>query len=161
MPLLSRRCSDCAHAYDVIEKAGVFIGVDRDDDQPICPKCGGAEFSNRITLGRGIELGDEGGVGKTYPYYDRGLGCWVSSAKHRKQICRERNLIPVEGHLDIEKEARRVEKWDEQDQAEAEYEQYLRDLEEHPGFAGFRNARDRGVFHDKWKPRKNDEYWRR
>lgn len=159
MPLLSRRCSGCGTCYEVVEKRGVFVGMDRADDRPTCPRCDSEHFDALITTGQGILLGGAAGAGSTYPYFDNGLGCYVESDAHRRRICKERKLIPIDGDFDPVAEAARREDWAGQDRALAEHEQYLRDLEERPDFAGYRAARDRGLVQERFKPRATDEYW--
>ena len=81
-----------------------------------------------------------------YPYFDRGLGCIVESKSHRKQICKERGLVPIEGTtdlgdpFDVAKDAR------EADEEIAAADEYMDRIENDPNLAAYREARDRGQF---------------
>lgn len=79
---------------------------------------------------------------RRYPYFDRGLGMTLTSPGHRAQVCREKGLIPVDGDWDAERMVNNVRSRDERQQRE--YDEYVDLLDRHPGFANYREARDKG-----------------
>ena len=80
---------------------------------------------------------------ETFPYYDRGLGMMLESKQHRRDVCKERNLTPVDGDWDVDSV---FSKWDtEKEKDIAEYEDYCDKLDNHPGFKSFRKKRDLGL----------------
>lgn len=145
MPLLrSRRCV-CGTEYDVLEIRGVPGSIDRDDDRDICPKCDSSEYVSIVKVGRGIDLPTN------YPYFDQGLGCEVRSSAHRRQLCRERGLVPLDGanpEFDRRSAADR-----EDDELEAGYNDYVRRLDEAPEFREYREMRDKGALEAAWNRR--------
>lgn len=140
----SRRCA-CGTEYDVLEQRGIVVGIDRADDQPVCPKCEGTTFVSIVKAGRGIDLPTN------YPYFDQGLGCEVRSSAHRKQLCKERGLIPLDG-ADPGME-RRTDADREDDDLEAGYNDYVRRLDEAPEFREYREMRDKGALEAAWTRR--------
>lgn len=119
---------------DLIEvdfKAGEMTGPRR------CASCGGTA---RVRYQAKIDRFSE-----RFPYYDRGLGCWVKSKKDRLQKAAARGLEPVDGDMDFAIDAafRR-----EDDEREAD-ERYLAEVhdkyENHPAYADYRKARDQGL----------------
>ncbi len=80
-----------------------------------------------------------------FPYFDRGLGIMLRSKQHRRDVCRARGLIPVDGDIDVSEQYKREKV------AEAKDEAILSDmrqrLKDHPGYADYRRLRDRG-----WTP---------
>ena len=87
MPIQTRQCARCATRYDVLVVRGEVVGgLDTPEGGTECPSCLAAEFMPLVTAGTGIDLGGEGGAGRFYPRFDRGLGCTVMSAAHRKQL---------------------------------------------------------------------------
>lgn len=146
MPLLrQRRCKACETEYEVLESKGQVIGMG-DDDCPDCPQCGGSEYEGLIGAPLGIDLGDEASVGRHYPRWDSGLGCMVNSAKHRRQLCKERGLVPVDGDFDVEADVRKSEYYRD---GVRKRNAALRDEMEHsPEFREMRELRDRGYFQE-------------
>mgnify|MGYP003118042429 FL=1 len=78
-----------------------------------------------------------------FPYFDKGLGCWLKSKAHRRQICKERGLVPVGGDYDFDKQASKQAATDEKNQKswEALNDKY----ENAPAFKKYRIARDKGM----------------
>jgi len=143
MPAITtRECSACKTKYDLFEHMGEWGNLDQPDgkeDDLSCPKCAGTEYRSIVALGRGIELGDEAGVGKHYPRYDRGLQCIVKSAAHRRQLCKERGLVPVDGDVNLE---RSMDEQIEHNTRTERYAAYQDKLKNAPEFAGFRRYMD-------------------
>ena len=85
----------------------------------------------------------------SYPRYDRALGVTLESEQHRRQICKERGLVPLETRFndvtsDYKAEKRR------QAELDKAADDYIRELNEStaPEFVGARIARDRGQLMD-------------
>jgi putative FmdB family regulatory protein len=78
-----------------------------------------------------------------FPYFDKGLGCWLKSKAHRRQVCKERGLVPVGGDYDFDKQASKQASTDEKNQKgwEALNDKY----ENSPAFKKYRIARDKGM----------------
>lgn len=154
MPCIrSRRCSACSHTYDIMEwntgkHAGITMTMETEVEPAVCPQCSSGEYVGIVTAGTGIEQGGDHGHGKIYPYYDRGLGMHIRSAKHRREVCKKRGLIPVDGDHDF---ARRTEQ-DRQDDAEfEEYMSHQRRLEDDPQYAEYRELRDKGFYREQFR----------
>ena len=77
-----------------------------------------------------------------FPYYDRGLGVMLRSKAHRREICKQRGLTPVEGDYDEEKIFSEFAKRRESE--EKEYNDYVDKLDNSPEFTEFRRAREQG-----------------
>lgn len=126
------RCSECSH--EDIEDVDL---VDGEVPKSVsCVNCGAvAEVCPvKVNIDRFSER---------FPYYDRGLGVMLQSKQHRRDICRERGLTPVDGDWDIERE---YSKWDTQNEKEEkEYADYCERLDTHPGFREFRRKQDLGI----------------
>ena len=80
--------------------------------------------------------------------YDRGLGCWVMSEKHRREICAREGLTPVDDVgddylIEVRASAKR-----EEDRKCAEHDDYMDRLENSPEFAKHRELKDRGYHED-------------
>lgn len=126
------QCFDCNTTWKEV--------VDRDAD-PLpedgrgCLECGNhAKWQPSCKIDRFSE---------TFPYYDRGLGMMLESKQHRRDVCKERNLTPVDGDWDVDSV---FSKWDtEKEKDIADYEDYCDKLDNHPGFKSFRKKRDLGL----------------
>jgi hypothetical protein len=132
-------CEDC-------EQTGMTSADTEDHNYDFkmarCSQCGSekvVEIKDEILV-HAIDRSSE-----RYPYYDRGLGVMLKSGRHRREICRTRNLTPVEGDFDVSSLNKSVR------EAEARDEAVLRDMKDkfdnHPGYAEYRRRKDRG-----WKP---------
>jgi hypothetical protein len=78
-----------------------------------------------------------------FPYFDKGLGCWLKSKAHRRQVCKERGLVPIGGDYDFDKQASKQAATDEKNQKNWEvlHDKY----ENSPAFKKYRIARDKGM----------------
>lgn len=133
------RCRACGLHFETIVHNGVAIGLTRDDDAVGC-LCGSTDGERLVGAPRRREDIDHD---NSFPRYDLGLGMWLESEEHRRRVCKERGLVPLDhvpsDHPASFKEARR--KFNEEaDRGEA----YMRRLEDDPDFAGYRRARDEG-----------------
>jgi hypothetical protein len=97
----------------------------------------------QLTVPKAIGLGDVGGQGRLFPYFDRGLRTMVNSRAHRAQICKARGVVPVDGTIDLEADACR--RASEEQKARDEWRELQTMYEEHPDFASYREARDKGA----------------
>lgn len=147
MPLERRKCTGCEARYDVILVRGVAIGLDREDDKPTCPGCDGNEFIRMVGVGTGVELGDVGGAGKIYPYFDRAMGITLNSAKHRREECKKRGLLPIDGDIDLDADHAKEGAWRQGviDRNKAWADQLAHD----PEYAQVRELTDKGYFNDR------------
>ena len=104
-----------------------------------CPRChGAAKWIPSWNVDRFAERIDTSGG-----YYDRGLGTRITSPAHRREVCKERGLTPVDGDWDVDREFRKQD--DARERDEREYAVYNDEAENHPKFAGYRRARDLGI----------------
>lgn len=129
--LRHRRCLDCLKPYAVLQHGGVSVGMDRDDDEPTCPQCGSKEFTSVVQAAMPIDRG--------YPRFDRGLGIELQSAAHRRQVCAERGLIPVDGDFDHERML--ADQDAEEDGWLNKYEIYKDKLDNSPEFHNYHRMR--------------------
>ena len=127
-----RKCHDCLEPYSVLEHGGETLGMDRVDDQPICPQCGSKVFSSVVHAPKPIDQG--------YPRFDRGLGIELQSAAHRKQVCAERGLVPVDGDFDHERML--ADQDAEEDGWLKKYETYKDKLDNSPEFQDWHRQRE-------------------
>ena len=108
--LTKGRLCECGFEWLVmIWKDGTVLNNDRTDDPEnlTCPECDSAVFTPTMNTAMPIWLGGDHAVGRHYPHYNRGLGCTVQSHKHYYELCEARGLHPVEGDIDLEKDAMR------------------------------------------------------
>lgn len=139
LALVYWRCpaADCGHRFDDVydEKPAA---------PPACPECGAAVVEV-------VGVPDVDWFTKQYGasggYFDRGLGCQVNSAAHRRQIMAERGLVEYGEVGDIHDDARR--KWSERaDRENTAVREMLRGYEHGPDAAAMKQARDRGDVND-------------
>lgn len=127
------RCRACEHDFEELidHRDG-----DHFEDNQECPKC-------HVSNSKWIPTAKIDRWSERFPYYDRGLGVMLQSKDHRRQICRERGLTPVDGDWDIDSEFRKM---DDQNRREiAEYDTYVDRLDNDPSFRGYREASERGM----------------
>lgn len=87
------RCEACARTFtDLVD----FRAGETHKTAKPCPTCGAACVQTFTSA-------HVDGTIKMYPYYDKGLDCEVTSAQHRRDICKERGLVAVEGDYDAER----------------------------------------------------------
>ena len=144
MALISaRRCAGCNTHYEVMEHKGELIGMG-DTDQTTCPTCDMEEYVSVLTIPVAIELGDEGGHGKIYPYFDRALNMRISNAAQRKRVMKEKGLVEMGPDEDFERAAKRthevrlakIKKMKDQNKM----------YDEHPDFREYRILKDKGFY---------------
>ena len=126
-------CKDCDHQFDDLTD---FSAGEHFEDSRECPKCK-SKNSKWVPMARIDRFSEQ------FPYYDRGLGVMLTSKQHRRDICKQRVLTPVDGDWDIEKE---YSKCDTRMEKEVkEYDDYCDRLDNHPAFKQFRIERDKGI----------------
>ena len=80
--------------------------------------------------------------GERFPYYDRGLGMWLQSKKHRREMCKKMGVEPIDGDIDFSSEVHELRKKQEDDKKVVDD---LKDrMENHPGFKEYRELKDKG-----------------
>jgi hypothetical protein len=121
-------CDGCGHDY--------WAALLAEESTPPCPKCGAA---GREQLG--ALNADEM---KRFPYWDRGLGCLVTSPLHRKRIMKERKLIAYDDDNDDAMDRFFGDEDREAERDETAYADYQERLRGHPAFRGYREAVDKG-----------------
>jgi len=115
-------CNDCGHE-DI-----------NNLDEP-CEECGSEDVTRKpmSMISRNSER---------YPRYDRGLGMWLRSEQHRRDVCKATGLTPIEGEWD------RTAEYRKKDAADAGhdtvYDDYVHRLENAPAFESWRLARAQG-----------------
>jgi len=108
------RCQACGNVFEDV--------LYTDEPNPKCPVCGGD--TTALIGGGPTNLYQQG----MYPYPDRGLGLEVQSAAHRQQVCRERNLIPVDGSFDVNRDMGVAERQRQTREEDAAYDEYMADV---------------------------------
>lgn len=126
-------CNGCSSKFDDIVDFGENETV---NDERNCPKCDSTDIrwmpSCRIDR-----------FSETFPYFDRGLGMWLTSKAHRREVCKERGLTPVDGDWDVDSHLR---KWDDEDEKEQKaYDDYCDRLDNDPAFASYREQERQGL----------------
>ena len=133
MPIYDYKCPE-GHYSDDVKKMS-------ESEEPIeCPECG--QEARRIL---GLSKWSVDRFGERFPYFDRGLGMELRSKNHRRQIIKERGLIPVEGTVqsaDIGREARESAAEDRRT-----VENLHHDMKHSPAFKLYREQKSRG-----WSP---------
>tara|TARA_R110002110_G_scaffold4364_4_gene22392 strand:+ start:3341 stop:3964 length:624 start_codon:yes stop_codon:yes gene_type:complete len=81
-----------------------------------------------------------------FPYYDRGLGVTLTSENHRREICRQRGVTPVDGDWDMDYHFAKADK--KINEETAVYDDYVDRLENDPAYKDWRKARDDGQVPD-------------
>lgn len=135
-------CTVCAHkdyrVYDAnVEGIGACTKMppDTGDVLDLLP-CGGAL---RVLI---ASFGTE--APGTYPRYDKGLGLVLTSAEHRRRVCKERGLIPVDGDYDEDRIMSKIE--NERAEEDAVANDYYAKLADAPEYADFRRLQDAGFY---------------
>ena len=125
-------CGDCDHVFEeLLDREG---GEEPSDGRN-CPECGGDS--------RWVPTAKIDRFSEQFPYYDRGLGVMLKSKAHRREVCKQRGLTPVEGDWDIEGQ---YSKWDERvSREEKEYADYVDKLDNSPAFRNLRKQQDLGI----------------
>lgn len=126
------KCNACTHVFDEIidRKEG-----EKHTDPQECPKCKATDsrWKPSVKIDRWSER---------FPYYDRGLGVMLESKAHRRDICKQRGLTPVDGDWDIDSEYRKMDDINEKEGRE--YADYCDKFDNSPEFREVRKLRDQG-----------------
>ena len=126
------RCKSCEHVFDEIidRRAG-----ETHTDSQECPKCKAVDskWLPSVKIDRWSER---------FPYYDRGLGVMLKNKAHRREICKQRGITPVDGDWDIDSEYRKMDDINEKE--EREYAKYCDQVDNSPDFREVRKLRDQG-----------------
>lgn len=129
------RCQDCGGEEDVV----VDFKAGETTDPRKCETCGGevvVQYTTRIDR-----------FSERFPYFDRGLGCVVTSRRDRLAKARARGLVPLDGDIDLGAILRK------QADEDARRKTSLRSLEDRyeysPAFRQYREMRDKGAFSER------------
>ena len=126
------KCLDCDCVFEKIIDHSKGESI---EDAIACTECN----SNETAWKPSVQIDR---FSEQFPYYDRGLGMWLTSKKHRREVCKERGLTPVGGDLN---EDEVFSQFDERrDREEKEYNDYVDRLDNAPEFAEYRKAVDKG-----------------
>jgi len=121
-------CGECGHE-DIEDFTAATI------DAPFsCEKCG-SEMEKK-------GLGSISRESETYPRFDRGLGIWLKSAQHRRDVCKARGIEPLDGDMDLDAVFRKEDEVTNRE--EADYADYEFRLKHDPAFSALRRAEAEG-----------------
>ena len=140
MPTLQTRRCRCDEEYDVLTHNGVsMLMADVEDDERLrCPSCGSDD--HRVIIKRDSHgHRNRASEDTMYPYYNKGLGCWLTSDEHKRRVMKEKGVVEAPG-LDLAAQAR-----DEGRLAEENAHEYNAIVEEMEGsgeYADWRRQRD-------------------
>jgi len=133
MSMHSFVCGDCSHKFDDIVDFG---DNESPSDERECSECG----SSNVRWVPSVRIDR---FSEAFPYFDRGLGMWLKSKSHRREVCKRRGLTPVDGDWDVDSHLR---KWDDEDKKDEQaYKDYCNQLDNDPAFASYRKERDQGL----------------
>ena len=126
------KCRDCDCVFEVVIDHAKGESV---EDTFNCTQCDSSNtgWKPSVRIDRFSEQ---------FPYFDRGLGVWLTSKAHRRQICKERGLTPVGNDLNEDKIFSQFDK--RRDKEEKEYNDYVDRLDNAPEFLEYRKAVDKG-----------------
>lgn len=134
------------HFRDYVCECGHEDFVDcTNDDQEFdisvarCSECG----SSNLKILSPVHMIDR--FSERFPYFDRGLGIMLRSKAHRREVCRQRGLTPVDGNFDIAETTADQRRQEAEDVAILKKMRHL--MDDHPGYSEYRRMKDRG-----WKP---------
>lgn len=125
-------CRECSHMFEEIIDHAKGEAVEDNQD---CPECSasGCKWRPMARIDRWSE---------EFPYYDRGLGVMLKNKAHRREICKQRGLTPVEGDYDAEEIFSQFD--NRRNAEEKEYNDYVDRLDNAPEFAAYRKAKEQG-----------------
>ena len=128
------KCRDCDCVFEKIIDHGKGESV---EDTIPCTKCDSTETSWKpsVRIDRFSEQ---------FPYFDNGLGIWLKNKKHRRQVCKDRGIVPVGNSFDDDKVFSQFDT--KRDKEEKEYNDYVDRLDNAPEFLDYRKAVDQGKF---------------
>ena len=126
------KCRDCEYLFEVIIDHSKGESI---EDTVKCDDCGSSntDWKPSVRIDRFSEQ---------FPYFDRGLGVWLKSKAHRRQVCKERGLTPVGNDLNEDKIFSQFDT--RRDKEEKEYNDYVDRLDNAPEFLEYRKAVDKG-----------------
>jgi len=126
------KCNACSTVFESL--IDTRESQHHDDDQE-CTSCGvkDSRWIPSVRIDRWSEM---------FPYYDRGLGVMLESKAHRREICKQRGLTPVDGDWDIDREYRKMDDINEKE--DLEYADYCDKFDNSPEFREVRKLRDQG-----------------
>ena len=131
------RCNDCGYE-------GKSYGFMMGDKLLLktfdpCERCDSLDFDILLSVPNIDRFSER------FPYYDRGLGCMVTSKNHRLEKCEELGVVPIDGDIDYSPDFSKIE------QQHAEEDRIVEDIqdkiEHHPGYAEYRKQKEQG-----WTP---------
>jgi|TARA_R100000005_G_C5001225_1_gene208301 NAD-dependent SIR2 family protein deacetylase len=128
------KCHDCESTFEKIIDHGKGESV---DDLSVCEKCG----SENTTWKPFVRIDR---FSEQFPYFDNGLGIWLKNKEHRRQVCKERGIVPVGNSFDEDKVFSQFDS--RRDKEEKEYNDYVDRLDNAPEFLDYRKAVDQGKF---------------
>lgn len=108
MPIRERGCLDCEAVYQVLEIGKRIIaheGCVERRGKIRCQRCGSVHFAPKFSADvHAVGLGGEAGVGRCFPYLDRGLGAGpdgrgvlVRDAAHRRKLATHHEVRAPDG----------------------------------------------------------------
>lgn len=131
------RCNNCGYE-------GKTYGFIKGDDLLMdtfdpCDRCESIDFDILISVPNIDRFSER------FPYFDRGLGCMVTSKKDRLEKCKEKGVVPIDGDIDYSDDFGKLER---RIKEEDKIVEDLQDrMEHHPGYVEYRKLKDQG-----WKP---------
>ena len=134
----SYRCKECGKTGQTY---GYLVGdeFDMESFDP-CESCESADIDLLVSAPNIDRFSER------FPYFDRGLGMMLTSKNHRKQVCKEKGVVPVDGDIDFSTDCGKIER------KNAEEDKIVADIQDrvdnHPGYAEYRKLKDQG-----WKPK--------
>ena len=87
--------------------------------------------------------------GRKGKHFDRGLGRWIESKEHRREVCNELGCVPLDGDVDFAKSAAQARA--PQEKLAAEGDALVEKIENHPAFQEYRKDRASGKLADRLK----------
>ena len=134
----SYRCKECGKTGQTY---GYLVGDEFDlESFDPCETCESADIDLLVSAPNIDRFSER------FPYYDRGLGMMLTSKNHRREVCKQKGVVPVEGNIDFSSEVNKVE------QKHKEEDKIVDDLNDrvanHPGYAEYRKQKSQG-----WKPK--------
>ncbi len=131
------RCNRCGYegkTYGFIK--GDELLMDTFDP---CERCDSLDFDILLSVPNIDRFSER------FPYFDRGLGCMVTSKKDRLSKAKERGVVPIDGDIDYSGEMSNLQ---QKHQEEDKIVEDIQDkMDNHPAYAEYRKLKDQG-----WKP---------
>jgi len=134
------RCNRCGYegkTYGFIK--GDELLMDTFDP---CERCDSLDFDILLSVPNIDRFSER------FPYFDRGLGCMVTSKKDRLSKAKERGVVPIDGDIDYSTEMSNLQQKHQEEDKIVEDVQHK--MDNHPAYAEYRKLKDQG-----WKPEFN------